>query len=389
MERQRTTPFWRDERFLQLLAQIAFLALVAAMLYYLYRNMVSSLERQGVITSFRFLSQTASFDIGEHLISFTRNDTNARAFAVGLLNTLLASFLGIVFATLLGILIGVARLSSNLLVNKLAAFYIEVFRNIPLLVFLIFWYGGVFIKLPRVKDAIILPGPTFISNRGVAIPWGMPTESSNLYWGILGVGLIVAVIVAWRLAWQGRRTGRTPLVGLWATLAFLVVAVLGWVVLPLAPFSLDIPSVKGLNTVGGLRMTPEFAALVSGLALYTAAFIAEVVRAGIQAVSKGQVEAAKALGLNGFQLLRLVVFPQAMRVIVPPLTSQYLNLTKNSSLAAAIGYPDLYSVSGTIYNQTGRAVEAAILIMGVYLLISLVTSLVMNWYNKKVRLVER
>jgi general L-amino acid transport system permease protein len=371
------------------LAQVFFAALLAVIVYALYRNMVSSLERQGVVTSFRFLSQTASFDIGEQLIPFSRNDTYARAFLVGLLNTLLVSLLGIIVATLLGIVIGVARLSGNLLVNRLAALYIEAFRNIPLLVFLIFWYTGVFLKLPKVKDAIVLPGPTFISNRGVAIPWGIPTDTYHLYLWILGGGLLAAVALTWWMARQGRRTGRTPLIGFWAPLTFLGIAALGWIILPQAPLTPDLPLVKGLNTTGGMRMTPEFAALVSGLALYTAAFIAEVVRAGIQAVSKGQVEAARALGLNSFQVLRLVVFPQAMRVIIPPLTSQYLNLTKNSSLAAAVGYSDLYSISGTIYNNTGRAVEATIIIMGIYLLISLLTSLFMNWYNKKVRLVER
>ena len=384
-----TTPFWRDERFLQVLTQVIFGLLLAAALFGLYRNMVASLERQGVTTSFRFLSQSSSFDIGDKLIEYSRNDTYARAFMVGVLNTLLVSALGIVLSTLLGVIVGVARLSANLLVSKLAAFYVEVFRNIPLLVFLIFWYGGVFIKLPRVQDAIVLPGPTYLSNRGLAIPWGIPMDSFNSYLIILAIGVLLAGIASALMAWQGKRTGRTPLISLWATLIFLAVAVLGWLLLPQAPLSIDLPYVKGLNTKGGMSLSPEFSALVSGLVLYTAAFIGETVRAGIQAVSKGQVEAARALGLNNFQMLRLVIFPQALRVIVPPLTSQYLNLTKNSSLAAAIGYPDLYSVSGTIYNQTGRAVEATILIMGIYLVISLLTSIFMNWYNKKVRLVER
>jgi len=385
---QQAAPFWRDERFLNLLAQALFVVLLLVVLRGLYQNMVSSLERQGVTTSFQFLNQTASFDIGETLIPYTRSDTYARAFLVGVLNTLQVSLLGIVFATLLGIVLGVARLSSNFLVNRIAALYIEIIRNIPLLVLLIFWYG-VFLKMPRVKDAITLPGPIYISNRGVSIPWWTPTSTFQTYLFILILTALVAVGLVWLFKRQAKRTGRSPLVIPWAILLFLVVAILGWLVLPEKPLLIEVPVIKGLNTTGGLRLTPEFTALLSGLVIYTAAFIGETVRAGIQAISKGQTEAAKALGLSNIQILRLVIFPQALRVIVPPLTSQYLNLTKNSSLAAAIGFPDLYSVSGTIYNQTGRAMEATILIMSVYLLISLATSLFMNWYNQHARLVER
>ena len=385
---QRVAPFWRDERFLNLLAQGVFLVLLFIVLRGLYLNMVGSLERQGVSTSFRFLNQTASFDIGETLITYSRSDTYARAFLVGVLNTLQVSLLGILFATILGVILGIARLSSNFLVNRIAALYIEIVRNIPLLVLLIFWYG-VFLKMPRVKDAITLPGPVYLSNRGVSIPWGVSTATFQPYLLFLGLAVLAAIGVVWVFRRQAKRTGRSPLAAPWAALAFLGVAILGWLGLPEAPLAIEVPVIKGLNTAGGLHLTPEFTALLSGLVIYTAAFIGETVRAGIQAISKGQTEAAKALGLSNAQMLRLVIFPQALRVIVPPLTSQYLNLTKNSSLAAAIGFPDLYSVSGTIYNQTGRAIEATILIMSVYLLISLVTSLFMNWYNQRVRLVER
>ena len=390
---ETSVPFWRDERVLQWIAQIVFLVAVVAFLWYLYHNMITALAQRGLLPSFHFLNLTAGFDIGEHLISYSRSSTYGRAFLVGILNTIEVSFLGIIFATLLGVIVGVMRLSTNWLLNKLASLYIEFIRNIPLLVLLVFWYTGVFLQFPRLKEAKILPGPTILSNRGVAMPWGEPTITWHLYLYILLAGLIVAAIVWWRLTLIGKRTGRMPLVSLWSPLTFLVIAALGWVGLALfshqAPLVLDTPQIKGMRTVGGMELTPEFMALFSGLVFYTAAFIAEVVRAGIQSVSKGQVEAARALGLTGFQTLRLVVFPQALRVIVPPMTSQYLNLTKNSSLAVFIGFPDLYSVAGTIHNQTGRAVEVTVLMMAVYLSFSLATSVFMNWYNKKIRLVER
>ncbi len=390
---ETSIPFWRDERVLQWIAQIIFLVAVVGFLWYLYHNMITALAQRGLLPSFHFLSLTAGFDIGEHLIPYSRSSTYGRAFLVGILNTIEVSALGIVFATILGVILGVMRLSTNWLINKIASIYIEIIRNVPLLVLLVFWYTGVFLQMPRLKQAKILPGPTIVSNRGIAMPWGKPTATWHTYLYILLVGLILAAIVWWRLTTIGKRTGRMPLVTVWSTLTFLGVAALGWIGLVLfahqAPLALDTPYIKGLRTVGGLELTPEFMALFSGLVFYTAAFIAEVVRAGIQSVSKGQIEAARALGLNGFQTLRLVVFPQALRVIVPPMTSQYLNLTKNSSLAVFIGFPDLYSVAGTIHNQTGRAVEVTTLMMAVYLSFSLATSVFMNWYNKKIRLVER
>jgi len=391
--KETTIPFWRDERVLQWIAQIAFLIAVLGFGWYLYHNMMTALAQRGLLPSFHFLSLTAGFDIGEHLIDYDRSSTYGRAFLVGILNTIEVSVLGIIFATIFGIIVGIARLSKNWLINKLASIYIEIIRNIPLLVLLVFWYTGVFLQFPRLKEAKYLPGPTIISNRGIAMPWGKPTETWHIYLYVLALGLVLAAIVWWRLTLIGKRTGRMPLVTVWSLLTFLGVAIIGWIAITLithqAPLALDRPVLKGLRTRGGLELTPEFMALFSGLVFYTAAFIAEVVRAGIQSVSKGQVEAARALGLNGFQTLRLVVFPQALRVIVPPLTSQYLNLTKNSSLAVFIGFPDLYSVAGTIHNQTGRAVEVTILMMAVYLSFSLATSVFMNWYNKKIRLVER
>ncbi len=382
-------PFWRDERILRLLGQVAFVLTVGAFGYFIYNNMLAGLRRQGMTLGFSFFSGIAGFDIGEALIEYSRTSSYLRAFQVGLLNTALVSIVGIFFATVFGVILGVARLSTNFLVNRLAALYLEIIRNLALLVFLIFWYTGVFLKLPKVKEAILWPGNILLTNRGLGIPWGIPTASFGTYNWILAFGILLAVGVAILLVQRGRRTGRPPLVTLWTLLTFLAVAIIGWLILPEPPLQLDLPYVKGLNLAGGKILSPEFMALTSGLVLYTAAFIGEVVRAGIMSVPKGQVEAARALGLNGLQTLRLVVFPQAMRVIVPPLISQYLNLTKNSSLAIAIGYPDLFYVSGTIINQSGRAVEMIFLVMLTYLAFSLVTSLFMNWYNQKIKLVER
>jgi len=384
-----TIPFWRDERYLQILGQVVFIAVVLLLGYIISRNMVAGLRRQGMTLGWDFIQSTAGFDIGEKLIDYSRSSTYLRAFFVGLLNTLLVSVVGIIFSTIFGIILGVARLSSNFLVNRLAAFYLELIRNLSLLVFLIFWYLGVFLKLPKVNEAVIWPGPIYLTNRGVGIPWGVPTESFGTYSWILLFGLLLAFVVAYILNEQGKRTGRPPLILAWAVGTFLVVGIVGWLVLPTPPLALDEPFVNGLNLAGGKILSPEFMALTSGLILYTAAFIGEVVRAGIQSVSKGQVEAARALGLNAFQTLRLVVFPQALRVIIPPLTSQYLNLTKNSSLAIAVGYSDLFYVSNTIINQSGRAVEMIFLVMATYLTLSLLTSAFMNWYNQRIRLVER
>lgn len=382
-------PFWRDERVLRLLAQVAFGAAVLIFGYFLIQNMVNGLRQQGTTLGIGFLQNTAGFDLAETLNNYTRSSPYFHAFLAGLYNTLLVSAIGIVLSTILGIILGVARLSSNVLVRGLATAYLELMRNLSLLVFLIFWYLGVFLKLPLVKDAVVWPGDIILTNRGIGIPWGIPTETWPAFKLFLFGGLALAILIIVAFHFQGKRTGKAPLAIVWAPLAFAAVAAAGWFLQPSAPLSLDLPAVQGLNIRGGRIFTPEFMALVSGLVLYTAAFIGEVVRAGIQAVSKGQVEAARAIGLTSFQTLRLVVFPQALQVIIPPLTSQYLNLTKNSSLAIAVGYPDLFYVSNTILNQSGRAVEMITLVMLTYLMFSLITSIFMNWYNARVRLVER
>ena len=387
---QVSPPFYRDERVLSVLSQVLVIGLVLGLGLFLYTNMIRGLsEKHTVAISFAFLRQTAGFDIGESLISYSRQDTYARAFVVGLLNTFQVALLGILFATALGIFIGVMRLSPNFLINRIAAIYIDIFRNIPLLVLLIFWAQAVFLKLPRVAEALILPGPIFLSNRGVALPWGIPTDSWGTYLSILGAGVVLGTGVAFGLREQGKRSGRMPLLPLWFLLTLAAVGLVGWLLIP-QPLTLEQPFLDGFNTKGGMVLSQQFMALVSGLVIYTAAFIAEIVRAGIQSVSKGQREAATAMGLSPTQTLRLVIFPQALRVMIPPMTSQYLNLTKNSSLAIAIGYPDLFAVAGnTILNQTGREIEVFALLMSIYLSLSLLTSLLMNLYNRHIRLVER
>ncbi len=386
MRRRTSIPLWRDERFLRIFSQVLFLLILFVFLGYLTNNMLQALRQQGLALGFSFLRLTSGFDIGETLIPYDRSSTYGRAFLVGLLNTANVSLLGIVFATLIGIVVGVARLSRNFLVQLLARIYIEALRNIPLLVLLIFIYSGVFLKLPQIRQALYI-GPIMFSNRGVFTPWPIPADGYPAFRLFLLLGLLAAALT-WFLLWrQGQKTGRPPLTWFWSLLVWLAFAVIGLVVF--SPFEMEYPQIEGLRVVGGKRLTPEFMALWSGLVIYTSAFIADVVRAGIQAVSKGQTEAARSLGLNGFQTLRFVVFPQALRVIVPPLTSHYLNLTKNSSLAVAVGFPDLFSVSGTILNQSGRAVEVIALAMSIYLLLSLLTSLFMNWYNRHIRFVER
>ncbi len=389
-QKQETTiPFWRDERIIKILGQIIFAVSVLFVGMLIYQNMKAGLAKQGISLSYAFLDGISGFDISESAFAYDRNSSYWQAFLVGLLNTLSVGIVGIIFSTILGVILGVARLSTNFIINRLATIYLELIRNLSLLVFLIFWYLGVFLKLPRVKDAVVWPGDIFLTNRGVGIPWGIPTASFPTFRLILLLGLILAVIVFFALRAYSKRTGRAPLTLVWSFVTFAFVALIGWFILPEKPLTLDLTFVKGLNLSGGKILTPEFMALTSGLVLYTGAFIGEVVRAGIQSVSKGQVEASRALGLNGFQTLRLIVFPQALRVIIPPLTSQYLNLVKNSSLAIAVGYPDVFYVSNTILNQTGRAVEMISLVMLTYLMFSLLTSVLMNWYNQRIKLVER
>ena len=351
-------------------------------------NTIANLTRANIASGFGFLGTRAGFDISQALITYTIEMSYGRAFLVGLLNTLVVAALGIALASILGFLLGIARLSKNWLIGRIATVYVETFRNIPVLLQLLFWYKAVLSVLPGPRQGIALPFGANLSNRGLLLP--RPVFQPGFWLTVIAIAVAIAAVVA-VANWAYRRrmaTGQG-----FATFRVNLAILIG---LPLivflatgAPLSFNIPELKGFNFVGGVQINPEFMALLLGLVLYTATYIAEIVRAGILAVSQGQTEAAYSVGLRPGVTLRLVIIPQAMRVIIPPLTSQYLNLTKNSSLAVAVGYPDLVSVSGTILNQTGQAVEVIFIMMLVYLAVSLGTSLFMNWFNRRVALVER
>jgi general L-amino acid transport system permease protein len=378
---------WRDARIRGIVYQVLFVAGVVAAGAFLVHNTLVNLHRQNIASGFSFLDREAAFGIGESLIAYSPADTYARAFLVGLLNTLYVSAVGILLATILGTVIGIARLSGNWLIRKLSQVYVETFRNIPLLLQLFFWWALLREAAPGPRQAWeMLPG-VFISNRGVAFP--VPLADPVHRWMLLALvlGVLGAVaITRWSKQRQALTGSQFPSVS--AGTGFVVGLPLVFLAAG-APTELGWPELKGFNFAGGNLVSPEFAALLVGLTVYTASFIAEIVRAGILAVSWGQSEAASALGLKPGQRMRLIVLPQALRVIVPPMTSEYLSLTKNSSLAVAIGYPDLVSIANTTMNQTGQAIEGITIIMTVYLAISLSISFFMNLYNRSVALVER
>jgi general L-amino acid transport system permease protein len=378
---------WSSERVRNLVYQFALIVVIAALAGYATLNLVHNLESRSIAIGFSYLVNEAGFDISEKLVEYDPTHTYGRAFLVGLLNTLFVSAVAIVAASVLGLTIGIARLSPNWLLARLAAMFIESVRNVPLILQLLLWYGIITDILPSAAAALEL-GPAYLSQRGMALPWPEPHAG----WSAALVGLLFAVpaVVMWtRYARRiQHRTGRRLPV-YWPGVALVVVLPLGGWAFFGAPTAMSWPELGGFDFEGGKNVSPEFTALFLGLSIYTAAFIAEIVRGGILAVPRGQTEASEALGLSRAQRLRLVILPQALRVIIPPLTSQYLNLTKNSSLAVAIGYPDLVSVSNTTLNQTGQAIEAIGLMMVVYLTLSLAISGLMNWYNHRVRLVER
>jgi general L-amino acid transport system permease protein len=382
------TPFWLDPKKRAIFFQFMTFVMVGLLAYYLISNTLINLEKQKIATGFSFLNKESSFEIGESLIPYSAANSYGRALLVGALNTIKVSFIGIVITIILGTFIGVARLSTNWLVSRLAAIYIEVMQNIPVLLQLFFWYAIFYESLPSPQEAISPGAGIFMSNRGVAftVPEGHPAHQYMLL-AFLAAWLIVYLIRRWARNRQ-EKTGQffpTFRVGMAIIIGLPFITWLGFG----APLKMDVPELVGFNFEGGLTVSPEFIALLLGLILYTAAYVAEVVRAGIQSVSKGQREAAMAIGLRPPLVINLVILPQALRVIVPPLTSQMLNLTKNSSLAVAIGYPDFVSTANTTMNQTGQSIEGVALIMVVYLFFSLSTSAFMNWYNKKVALVER
>jgi general L-amino acid transport system permease protein len=382
-------PFWRDERVLKATAQIISAVVVSGLVYWLIVNFINISEQRGMSLSYGFLKEPAGFPISESVIPYDPSMSFGRAFLVGLINTIDVSVLGIIFATLLGFLIGLARLSSNWLLSRVALAFIEFHRNIPLLILLFLWYFAGFTALPAVKQSIVLPGPMYLSQRGLYMAWPRLTETGSVFLIIASVGLVLAIVL-WKVLRGIRlRTGKNTYYGPISLGALLLMGVIGWFAAGAHPFRADIPALQGFNFRGGLHLTPEFSAMLLGLALYTAAFIAEVVRAGIQAVPRGQVEAARAIGLREGRVMTLVVIPQAMRVIIPPLISQYLNLTKNSSLALAIGFQELFAVGKITINQAGRAVPVFLMVMATYLVMSLLTAGVLNLYNRRIQLVER
>lgn len=378
-----------DPKARALLFQVLSVLTVVGIGWYLFHNTQTNLAQRGITSGFGFLNNTAGFGILQSLIEFAPTDSYGRVFFIGLLNTLLVSVLGIFFATVLGFIIGIARLSPNWLMSRLAAVYIEIFRNIPPLLQIFFWYFAVLRAMPSPRESLAVSDVFFLNIRGLYVP--EPTMTAA-FWPF-AIGVLLALGGAWELARRARSlkitTGQEFPV-FFSSLALLVVLPGLSILVFGKPFTWTLPELRGFNFVGGMVVIPELFAITLALSIYTAAFIAETVRSGIQSVSHGQTEAARSLGLRPKHMLRLVIIPQAMRVIIPPLTSQYLNLVKNSSLAAAIGYPDLVSLfAGTVLNQTGQAIETIAITMSVYLAISLTISILMNIYNKRIALIER
>jgi general L-amino acid transport system permease protein len=386
---RRGVPLWRDVVVLQWFAQIVSAIFVIGFLIFFLNNILRAANARGLGLGYGFLDDAAGFPLPESVLEYDEARPFGYAFLLGILHTIRVATVGIVLATLVGIITALARLSTNWLVSKIATVYIEIIRNVPLAVQLFFWYFAVFQQLPSVQDSIELPGPIYLSQRGLYSVWVEPTSTFGTWMIFVAAAVILSLILYAVLSRYQIRTGKTTYPVATALVVLILLPIVGWFLVGASPLAKTVPVLGKFNFTGGLAFTPEFTALLTGLVIYTGTFIAEVVRAGIQAVQKGQFEAARALGLTPMQVLRLVVFPQAMRVIIPPLISQYLNLTKNSSLALLIGYPDLFFVGRTTINQAGRAVPVFVLVMACYLAMSLFTSAVMNVYNRRVRLVER
>ena len=390
-------PFWRDIRFLRVFFQVVFIIGIILLALFLYTNMLKGLDKQGTELSWDFLRSEAEIGIAEG-IDYKTSDTNLKAFWVGIVNTLRVTIIGIFCATTVGFLFGIARLSSNWLISKIAAVYVEIFRNTPLLLQILFWYPLI-IALPKARASINFFDSIFINQRGIFLPSVELAAGFNTWLWYPISGIILALLVVLGLAAfrhfyrfrDGQEADRPSFVShlifstKWtAAPILLIVSIVGWFLTPEAPLELSRPELQGFNFVGGIDLTPEFTALLVGLTVYTSAFIAEVVRAGIQSVVRGQREAARSVGLKESQVLRLVVIPQAIQVIVPPLTSQYLNLAKNSSLGIFIAFPDLFQIGKIMIGHTGQSVPIFAMIMAVYLIMSLTTSAFMNWYNRRI-----
>ena len=386
----RLSRLWRDENIRGVAIQILVVFAFFAFFFWLASNVAANFLVLNKSFGFEFLwTLPANYDINQSLIDYNNQDTHLRAALVGLINTFLVAVVGIVIATFMGFFLGALRVSDNWLVSRLAYVYVESTRNVPVLLHILLWHGIIIHTLPHPRQAIDIGGSMFLSNRGIYVP--KPIFEAGA--GVVLAGFLAGVVIAYMIRRRAKRiqaeTGRhTP--SLWIGAAVVIGLTAIAFVATGAPVTFDMPALRGFNYQGGVHMIPEFVALTWALAIYTSAFIAETVRAGILSVSTGQTEAAQSLGLRQSRVLTLIVLPQALRVIVPPLTSQYLNLTKNSSLAIAIGYMDLVATLGGItLNQTGREMESMMLVMLIYLIISLAISVLMNWYNARVKLVER
>ena len=381
--------FLRDEKIRGILYQLITIVAFVMLALYIAHNTSQNIEARGIKSGFDFLNNSAGFDITESPIPYTTKSTHWEVFKVGLYNTLIISFAGIILTSILGLIIGVARLSSNWVISRLAAAYIETFRNIPVLLQILFWYNVVLGAMPSVRQSYSFFDSIFINQRGIFVPKPIFLDGS-IY---IGIAAIVALVAGWIIhKWAKARLEKTgkPFPAFLTSLALFILLPLITYFIMGKPVDFDYPALKGFNFVGGKTFTPEFLALLFALTIYTATFIAEAIRSGIEAVNKGQKEAAQALGLSKMQSLKLVVLPQAIRIAIPPIISQYLNLIKNSSLAAAIGYPELVTVfAGTSLNVTGQALEIIAITMGTYLIISILVSLLLNWFNNKMKIKER
>ena len=377
-------PFWRDSRIIKIAGQTVVLAIVILLFIWLGTNLVNNLQRLNLTFGFDFLDRAASFGIANPPIDYRPTDPYFRALVIGLLNSLRVMFFGIIIAAVLGITVGIGRLSDNWLVRKLASVYVEILRNTPLLLQLFFWYFAVFLRLPKIERPLVVGDRIFLTNRGLDIPW-FANDLRTAIAFLAIIGCLLLATAAWKKRNRAILQGRNP--QLW--LGLLGVSVVAAILLFWLGINWSVPQLQNNSITGGLNLSPEFATLLIGLGIYTSAFIAEVVRAGIQSVGKGQWEAARALGLNPSNIMQLVIFPQALRVMIPPLTSEFLNLIKNSSLAIAIGYSDIYAIGNTIFNQTGKPIEIILILMLVYLVINLIVSFIMNRFNALVQLKER
>ncbi len=383
----RLSMVWRDERFITIIVQVVFILFLFVFAGFMVKNLQQTWEKQGSFLSFQFLTQNSGFEAAQTLVPITRTSPIYKTLLAGLVNTIYISILGIIFSTILGVVIGIAYLSKNFLISKLAWLYIEILRNLPLLLIIVASYYVLIFSLPKFDTPFVLPGPIYLSNRGVHFPSFIAEKSANIYCILL---IILLLLIFWLSRFLSKKFEWDYfIVALAGCGIFICLSVIIWKILPSAPFSLSIPVREGFSYDGGNEQTPEFFALLIGLVLGTAPFIADIVRSGIANVSQGQVEAARALGLSSYKTMRHVIFPQALRTMIPPLTSNYLSLTKNSTLAAGVAFTELFGITRILINHTGRAIEIMGLVMIVYMVLSLLTAWFMNWYNKKIQLVER